>query len=324
MADESVLAVYNNTIITDSKRKKNPFSTNLGRAQIIRGGAIIEVVNSKQAKLAEEAGACAITISETLANGGGVLRMVDPSLIKQIKQSVNIPVIAKSRIGHFVEAQILESIGVDYIDENEILTPADDQNFINKRNFRVPFVCGCQGLGEALRRIREGASLIRTQGDLIGIGDIVDLVRNVRSIMGEIRVLNNMDDDEVFAFAKKIAAPYDLVIQTKQLGRLPVVHFASGGIVTPADAALMMQLGCDGVFVGSEVFMNSDPYNSVRSIVRAVLHYNDPHVLAECCCGGLDESMAGLNLNVQEDNTVVEEQEEETSGARVIIDPQVS
>ncbi|KAI3858236.1 hypothetical protein MKX03_001037 [Papaver bracteatum] len=321
MADESVLAVYNHTTITDSK-KKNPFAKNLGRAQIIRGGAIIEVVNSKQAKLAEEAGACATTISES-HNGGGVLRMVDPSLIKEIKRSVNIPVIAKSRIGHFVEAQILESIGVDYIDENEILTPADDQNFINKRNFRVPFLCGCQGLGEALRRIREGASLIRTQGDVIGNGDIVDLVRNVRSIMGEIRVLNNMDDDEVFAFAKKISAPYDLVIQTKQLGRLPVVHFASGGIVTPADAALMMQLGCDGVFIGSEVFMNSDPYNSVRSIVRAVMHYNDPHVLAECCCG-LNESMAGLNLNVQEDSTVVEEQEEETSEARVIIDPQVS
>lgn len=318
MADESVLAVYNNSVITDAK--KNPFSTKLGRAQMLRGGAVIEVLNEEQAKLAEEAGACAISISESnKGNGnGGVSRMCDPSVIKQIKQSVAIPVIAKSRIGHFVEAQILESIGVDYIDENEILTAADDQHFINKRNFRVPFVCGCQGLGEALRRIREGAALIRTQGDLMGTGNIVDLVRNVRSVMGEIRVLNNMDDDEVFTFAKKISAPYDLVVQTKQLGRLPVVHFASGGIVTPADAALMMQLGCDGVFVGSEIFNNSDPYNRVRSIVRAVMHYNDPHALAETSCG-LTESMAGLDINDQEDTVV-----EETSEDRGIIDPQVS
>ncbi|OUZ99940.1 Vitamin B6 biosynthesis protein [Macleaya cordata] len=316
MADDSILAVYNNTAITDPKQ--NPFSTKVGRAQMLRGGAIIEVLNPEQAKLAEEAGACAISISSESKQGGAVSRMADPSLIKQIKQSVSIPVIAKSRIGHFVEAQILESIGVDYIDESENLTPADDQHYINKRNFRVPFVCGCEGLGEALRRIREGAALIRTQGDLMGTGNIVDLVGNVRSVMGEIRVLNNMDDDEVFSFAKKISAPYDLVVQTKQLGRLPVVHFAAGGIVTPADAALMMQLGCDGVFVGSEIFMNSDPYKSVRSVVRAVMHYNDPHVLAETS-SGLTESMAGLNLN-EEDTTL----EEETFETRDMIDPQVS
>ncbi|KAK6268033.1 hypothetical protein QUC31_012193 [Theobroma cacao] len=222
--------------------------------------------------------------------------MPDPSLIKQIKRTVSVPVMARSRIGHFVEAQILERVGVDYIDESEVLAIADEDNFINKHNFICPFVCGCKNLGEALRRVREGAAMIRTQGDLLGTGNIAETVKNVRSVMGEIRVLNNMDEDEVFAFSKKIAAPYDLVAQTKQMGRLPVVHFAAGGILTPADAALMMQLGCDGVFVGSEVFDNcSDPYKRVRGIVEAVRHYNDPHVLVENSCG-LEEEMAGLNV----------------------------
>ncbi|KAM6567207.1 hypothetical protein CsatA_026335 [Cannabis sativa] len=203
---------------------------------------------------------------------------------------------ARSRVGHFVEAQILEAIGVDYIDESEALALADEDNFINKHNFRTPFLCGCRNLGEALSRIREGADMVRTQGELTGSGNVSETVRSLRSIIREIRVLNNMDEDEVFAFSKKIAAPYDLVAQTKQMGRLPVVQVAAGGIVTPADAALMMQLGCDGVFVGSEIFNSSDPYKRVRGITQAVRHYNDPHVLVETSTG-LADAMAGLNLN---------------------------
>ncbi|KAI4329254.1 hypothetical protein L6164_021541 [Bauhinia variegata] len=261
---------------------------------MLRGGALIEISNAEQAKIAEEAGACTITISEP--SGRGISRMTDPSLIKEIKRAVSIPIMARARVGHFVEAQILEAIGVDYIDESEVLAIADDQNYINKHNFRCPFVSGSRSLGEALRRIREGAAMIRTQGEILCSGNIAETVKNVRSVMGEIRILNNMDDDEVFAFSKKIAAPYDLVAQTKQMGRLPVVHFAAGGIVTPADAALMMQLGCDGVFVGSEVFDCPDPYKRVRGIIQAVRHYNDPNVLVETSCG-LAEAMAGLNLS---------------------------
>ncbi|OMO66739.1 Vitamin B6 biosynthesis protein [Corchorus olitorius] len=293
MAEDGVVTLYNNTAITDAK--KNPFSIKAGMAQMLRGGAIVEVSNLRQAKIAEEAGACCLVLTEP--NREGISRMPDPSLIKEIKRAVSVPVMARSRVGHFVEAQILERVGVDYIDESEVLAVADEDNFINKHNFGSPFVCGCRNLGEALRRVREGAAMIRTQGDLLGTGNIAETVKNVRSVMGEIRILNNMDEDEVFAFSKKIAAPYDLVAQTKQMGRLPVVHFAAGGIVTPADAALMMQLGCDGVFVGSEVFDNcSDPYKRVRGIVEAVRHYNDPHVLVENSCG-LEEGMAGLNVS---------------------------
>ncbi|GAV66612.1 SOR_SNZ domain-containing protein, partial [Cephalotus follicularis] len=226
---------------------------------------------------------------------GGVARMSDPQLIKDIKNAVTIPVMAKARIGHFVEAQILEALGIDYVDESEVLTPADEDHHINKHNFRVPFVCGCRNLGEALRRIREGAAMIRTKGEA-GTGNIVEAVRHVRSVMGDIRVLRNMDDDEVFTFAKKISAPYDLVMQTKQLGRLPVVQFAAGGVATPADAALMMQMGCDGVFVGSGVFKSGDPARRARAIVQAVTHYSDPDLLAEVSCG-LGEAMVGINLN---------------------------
>lgn len=257
-----------------------------------RGGAMFEVSSIRQAKIAEEAGACAITVSEP--SRPGILRMIDPFLLKLIKQAVNIPIISRARVGHFVEAQILEAVGVDYIDESELLAVADDQNYINKLNFTCPFVCGSRSLGEALRRIREGAAMIRTQGELIGSGNIAETVRNVRSVMGQIRTVSNMDEDEVFAFSKKIEAPYDLVAQVKQMRRLPVVHFAAGGIVTPADAALMMQLGCDGVFVGSEVFDCSDPYKRVRGIIQAVGHYNDPNVLVESCYG-LAEAMEGLN-----------------------------
>ncbi|PIA65048.1 hypothetical protein AQUCO_00100492v1 [Aquilegia coerulea] len=296
MEDDGVVTVYNNSAITDTK-KKNQFSIKVQLAQMLRGGTIVEVVNTEQAKIAQGAGACAIVVSES--NQSGISRMPDPLVIKEIKRVVSIPVMAKARVGHFVEAQILEAIGVDYIDESEVLALSDDQNYINKHNFRVPFVAGCQGLGDALSRVREGAALIRIQGDVSGNGDIVETVRNVRSVMGNIRVLTNMDDDEVFAFAKKISAPYDLVAQTKQLGRLPVVQFAAGGIATPADAALVMQLGCDGVFLGSEIFTGPDSGKRVRAIIRAVMHYNDPHVLAETSCGVLD-SFARLNLNEDE------------------------
>ncbi|KAH7864055.1 hypothetical protein Vadar_025182 [Vaccinium darrowii] len=299
MSGSGVVTVYGNGAITETTAKKSPFSVKVGLAQMLRGGVIMDVVNAEQARIAEEAGACAVMALERVPADiraqGGVARMSDPQLIKEIKQAVTIPVMAKARIGHFVEAQILEALGIDYIDESEVLTPADDENHINKHNFRIPFVCGCRNLGEALRRIREGAAMIRTKGEA-GTGNIIEAVRHVRSVMGDIRVLRNMDDDEVFSFAKKIAAPYDLVMQTKQLGRLPVVHFAAGGVATPADAALMMQLGCDGVFVGSGVFKSGDPARRARAIVQAVTHYSDPDVLAEVSCG-LGEAMVGINLN---------------------------
>ncbi|KAG8388337.1 hypothetical protein BUALT_Bualt02G0115200 [Buddleja alternifolia] len=292
MADDNAVTLYSGTVITDAK--KNSFTIKVGMAQVLRGGAIVEVTTLDQAKIAESAGACCVVVSDP--RRPGISRMADPSLVKEIKQALSIPVMAKARVGHFVEAQILESIGVDYIDESEVLAIADEDHFINKHNFRVTFVCGCRDLGEALRRVREGAALIRTQGELNGSGDVVETVRNVRKVMGEIRVLNNMDEDEVFAFSKRIQAPYDIVAQTKQMGRLPVVHFAAGGIVTPADAALMMQLGCDGVFLGPEVFDCLDPYKKVRAIVQAVRNYNDPLELAQVS-SGLEDAMGGLNLS---------------------------
>lgn len=292
MAEDGAVAIYNTTAITDAK--KNPYSIKVGLGQILRGGAIVEVSSVEQAKIAEAAGACSMMVSQP--NPRGIKRMADLTLIKNVKQAVSVPVISRVRVGHFVEAQILERIEVDYVDESEVLGFADEDNFINKHNFRFPFVCGCRNLGEALRRVREGAALIRIQGELKESGNVAETVKNVRSVMAEIRVLNNMDEDEVFTFAKKIAAPYDLVAQTKQMGRLPVVQFAAGGITTPADAALMMQLGCDGVFVGSEIFNCRDPYKRVKSIVQAVRHYNDAQVLVESSCG-LDDEMAGLNFN---------------------------
>ncbi|KAG6527656.1 probable pyridoxal 5'-phosphate synthase subunit PDX1 [Zingiber officinale] len=298
MSDDGVVMVYGNGAALEPK-KSSTFSVKVGLAQMLRGGVIMDVVTPDQARIAEEAGACAVMALERvpadIRSQGGVARMSDPGLIKEIKRAVTIPVMAKARIGHFVEAQILEAIGVDYVDESEVLTPADDQNHINKHNFRVPFVCGCRDLGEALRRIREGAAMIRTKGEA-GTGNIIEAVRHVRSVMGDIRALRNMDDDEVFTFAKRIAAPYDLVMQTKQLGRLPVVHFAAGGVATPADAALMMQLGCDGVFVGSGIFKSGDPAQRARAIVQAVTHYSDPEILAEVS-SGLGEAMVGINLS---------------------------
>ncbi|GMH17662.1 hypothetical protein Nepgr_019503 [Nepenthes gracilis] len=299
MEDDGTVTVYNSSIVpTDSKKNPTTFSVKVGLAQMLRGGAIVEVANAQQAKVAESAGACCLSVSESASIsrcGGGIGRMADPSLIKDIKRSVSIPIIAKARVGHFVEAQILEAIGVDYVDESEMLSISDEGNFINKHNFNIAFICGCRDLGEALRRIREGAAMVRTQGDMMRSGNIVETIGNVRRVMGETRVLNNMDDDEVFTFSKKIGAPYDLVAQTKQMGRLPVVHFAAGGIVTPADAALMMQLGCDGVFVGNEIFDCSDPFKRVKAIVEAVRNYNDPLVLAEVSCG-LSKAAAALEI----------------------------
>lgn len=297
MASNGVVTVYGNGAISDPK--KSSYAVKVGLAQMLRGGVIMDVVNAEQARIAEEAGATAVMALERVPADiraeGGVARMSDPGLIKEIKNAVTIPVMAKARIGHFVEAQVLEAIGVDYIDESEVLTPADDVNHINKHNFRIPFVCGCRNLGEALRRIAEGAAMIRTKGEA-GTGNVVEAVRHVRSVLGEIRRLQSLDDDEVFTFAKEIAAPYELVRQTKQLGRLPVVNFAAGGVATPADAAMMMQLGCDGVFVGSGIFKSGDPAQRARAIVSAVTHFNDPSIIADVSCG-LGEAMVGINLN---------------------------
>eukprot|EP00897_Mesotaenium_endlicherianum_P008595 jgi/Mesen1/7764/ME000408S06873 len=279
--------------------KTASFTVKAGLAQMLKGGVIMDVVNVEQARIAEEAGAVAVMALERvpadIRKDGGVARMSDPSMIKEIKAAVTIPVMAKARIGHFVEAQILEAIGVDYIDESEVLTPADDVHHINKHNFKVPYVCGCRNLGEALRRIAEGAAMIRTKGEA-GTGDVVEAVRHVRSVQGDIRRLKTMDDDELYVFAKEIRAPYDLVKLTKDLGRLPVVNFAAGGVATPADAALMMQMGCDGVFVGSGIFKSGDPAKRGRAIVQAVTHFNDAKVLAEVSCG-LGEAMVGIQCN---------------------------
>lgn len=275
------------------------FAVKAGLAQMLKGGVIMDVVTPEHARIAEEAGACAVMALERvpadIRKDGGVARMSDPGMIKEIIAAVTIPVMAKARIGHFVEAQILEAIGVDYIDESEVLTPADEEHHINKHKFNVPFVCGCRNLGEALRRIAEGAAMIRTKGEA-GTGNVVEAVRHARAVYGDIRRLQSMDEDELFAFAKEIRAPYDLVKQTAELGRLPVVNFAAGGVATPADAALMMQLGVDGVFVGSGIFKSGDPAKRAHAIVQAVTHFNDPKILAEVS-ENLGEPMVGINLD---------------------------
>jgi pyridoxal 5'-phosphate synthase pdxS subunit len=267
---------------------KSSYAVKVGLAQMLRGGVIIDVTDVEQARIAEDAGAVAVMVHDKLAvdiraatgkKEGIVARMCDPALLKDVKKTVSIPVIAKARIGHFVEAQILEAIGADYVDESEILTPADDENHINKHDFRVPFICGCSNLGEALRRIAEGAAIIRTKGEA-GSGNVVEAVRHARAVLGDMRKLQMLEDDELFTFSKQISAPYELVKLVKQLGRLPVVNFAAGGISTPADAALMMQLGCDGVFVGSGIFKSANPTKRARAIVQAVTQYNDSQVLA--------------------------------------------
>jgi pyridoxal 5'-phosphate synthase pdxS subunit len=269
-----------------------------GLAQMLKGGVIMDVVTPEHAKIAEDAGAVAVMALERVPADiraqGGVARMSDPDMIEGIIKAVTIPVMAKARIGHFVEAQILQALGVDYIDESEVLTPADEENHINKHKFTVPFVCGCRNLGEALRRIAEGAAMIRTKGEA-GTGDVVEAVRHARTVNGEIRRLTSMNEDELFTYAKNIQAPYALVKETAELGRLPVVNFAAGGIATPADAALMMQLGVDGVFVGSGIFKSGDPAKRAKAIVEATTHYNDPDVLARVS-RGLGEAMVGINV----------------------------
>ncbi len=275
------------------------FAVKKGLAQMLKGGVIMDVVTPEHARIAEDAGAVAVMALERVPADirahGGVARMSDPELILQIMDTVSIPVMAKCRIGHFVEAQILEAIGVDYIDESEVLTPADEEHHINKHVFKVPFVCGCRNLGEALRRIGEGAAMIRTKGEA-GTGDVVEAVRHARAVLGEIRRLQNMPDEELMAYAKEIGAPYELVVETKSLGRLPVVNFAAGGVATPADAALMMQLGMDGVFVGSGIFKSGDPAKRAAAIVKAVTHYNDPYILAEGS-RNLGEPMVGRQIS---------------------------
>ncbi|MBP6469131.1 MAG: pyridoxal 5'-phosphate synthase lyase subunit PdxS [Chloroflexi bacterium] len=275
------------------------FKVKTGLAQMLKGGVIMDVVTPEQAIIAEQAGAVAVMALERVPADiraqGGVARMSDPGLIKEIIQSVTIPVMAKARIGHFVEAQILEAIGVDYIDESEVLTPADEEHHIYKHPFKVPFVCGCRNLGEALRRIGEGAAMIRTKGEA-GTGDVVEAVRHARTVLGEIRRLQLMPDEELMSYAKTIGAPYALVKETKDLGRLPVVNFAAGGIATPADAALMMQIGVDGVFVGSGIFKSADPAPRAKAIVEATTHYNNPEILARVS-ENLGEPMVGINVS---------------------------
>ncbi len=280
------------------------FTTKKGLAQMLKGGVIMDVVTADQAKIAEEAGAVAVMALERVPADirvdGGVARMSAPELITEIMNSVSIPVMAKVRIGHFVEAQILEALEVDYIDESEVLTPADEAYHINKHQFKTPFICGCRNLGEALRRIGEGAAMIRTKGEA-GTGDVVEAVRHARTVFGEIKQLCNMPEEELMTFAKNIGAPFELVKETRELGQLPVVNFAAGGIATPADAALMMQLGVDGVFVGSGIFKAGNPAKRGEAIVKAVTHYNNPEILAEIS-RNLGEAMVGRNVSDLADN----------------------
>ncbi len=279
--------------------KKGTYRVKTGLAEMLKGGVIMDVTNLEQAKIAEDAGAVSVMALERvpadIRAAGGVARMADPAIIEEIMNGVTIPVMAKVRIGHFVEAQILEALGVDFIDESEVLTPADEEHHINKWDFKVPFVCGCRNLGEALRRIGEGAAMIRTKGEA-GTGNVVEAVRHMRAVMDEIRRLQNMPEEELMTAAKNLQAPYELILECRRLGRLPVVNFAAGGIATPADAALMMQLGADGVFVGSGIFKSENPPARARAIVEAVTHYDDPDVLARVS-KKLGEAMPGLEIS---------------------------
>ena len=278
---------------------KGTWTIKAGLAQMLKGGVIMDVVTPEHAKIAEEAGACAVMALERvpadIRAAGGVARMADPTVILAIMEAVSIPVMAKCRIGHFVEAQALEALGVDYIDESEVLTPADENHHIWKHDFKVPFVCGCRDLGEALRRVAEGAAMIRTKGEA-GTGNIVEAVRHMRAVMDEIRKLSSMTTDELVAEAKALGAPLEQVIKVQKTGRLPVVNFAAGGIASPADAALMMQLGAEGVFVGSGIFKSSDPEAMGRAIVKATTHYRDPVIIADVS-KGLGVAMPGLDIS---------------------------
>mgnify|MGYP002640226939 CR=1 FL=1 len=283
--------------------KKNSFDVKKGLAQMLKGGVIMDVVTPEQAKIAEDAGACAVMALERvpadIRADGGVARMSDPDMIAGIIDAVSIPVMAKARIGHFVEAQILESLGVDYIDESEVLTPADNDYHIWKHDFDVPFVCGCRNLGEAMRRVGEGAAMMRTKGEA-GTGDVVEAVYHARTVHAQIRRLQSMPIEEIMTYAKELGAPFEVLMQTRELGRMPVVNFAAGGIATPADAALMMQLGVDGVFVGSGIFKSGNPAQRAEAIVKAVTHYQDASILAEIS-KNLGEAMVGINVSTMPD-----------------------
>lgn len=284
--------------MSNYEAQKSTWRTKVGLAEMLKGGVIMDVVNVEHAVIAEEAGAVAVMALERVPSDirkeGGVSRMSDPKMIKEIMDAVTIPVMAKCRIGHFVEAQILEALGVDYIDESEVLTPADEENHVNKHAFKIPFVCGCRDLGEALRRIGEGAAMIRTKGEA-GTGNVVEAVRHMRTVMGDIRRIQSMREDELMVAAKELRAPYDLVVEVHKTGKLPVPNFSAGGIATPADAALMVQLGAEAVFVGSGIFKSSDPKTRARAIVDAVAHYDDPKFLAEVSMG-LGECMPSLDV----------------------------
>ncbi|MBA3063227.1 MAG: pyridoxal 5'-phosphate synthase lyase subunit PdxS [Atribacteria sp.] len=279
--------------------EKGTYRIKKGLAEMLKGGVIMDVVNAEQAKIAEEAGAVAVMALERvpadIRSAGGVARMADPKIIKEIMNTVTIPVMAKARIGHFVEAQVLEALGVDFIDESEVLTPADENYHIDKNNFKVPFVCGARNLGEALRRIGEGAAMIRTKGEP-GTGNIVEAVRHMREVMDEIRRLKNIPKEELMTKAKELGAPFELLQEVAQKGKLPVVNFAAGGIATPADAALMMQLGADGVFVGSGIFKSDDPKIRAKAIVEATTHYDNPKIIAQVS-EGLGEAMKGIEIS---------------------------
>ncbi len=278
--------------------EKGTWTVKTGLAQMLKGGVIMDVTTAEQAKIAETAGACAVMALERvpadIRAAGGVARMADPVVIEAIMKTVTIPVMAKCRIGHFVEAQVLESLGVDFIDESEVLTPADESHHIYKHTFKVPFVCGCRDLGEALRRIGEGAAMIRTKGEA-GTGNIVEAVRHMRAVMDSLRKLHNMSVDELMAEAKALGAPFELVQEVHKTGKLPVVNFAAGGVASPADAALMMQLGADGVFVGSGIFKSSNPELMAKAIVKATTHFKDPAIIAEVS-KGIGAAMAGLDI----------------------------
>ena len=277
---------------------ENRYDLNKNLAQMLKGGVIMDVTNAQEAKIAEEAGACAVMALERvpadIRKDGGVARASDPKMINEIQAAVSIPVMAKVRIGHFVEAQILEALSVDYIDESEVLTPADPSLHIDKKAFNVPFVCGAKNLGEALRRIGEGASMIRTKGEP-GTGDVIEAVRHMRMMNSEIRRIQGLTKEELMNAAKELQAPIELVTYVHEHGKLPVVNFAAGGVATPADAAMMMQLGCDGVFVGSGIFKSGDPRKRAAAIVKAVTNYNDPKILAEVS-ENLGEAMVGINV----------------------------
>jgi pyridoxal 5'-phosphate synthase pdxS subunit len=281
-----------------SEREREAFRAKVELARRLKGGVIMDVTSAEQARIAEEAGACAVMALERVPADiraqGGVARMADPEVVLEIMRAVTLPVMAKCRIGHFVEAQVLEALGVDFIDESEVLTPADEEHHVDKHRFKVPFVCGCRDLGEALRRIAEGAAMIRTKGEA-GTGNVVEAVRHARAVLGGIRRLQGLRPDEWVAAARDLGAPYELVREVAETGRLPVVNFAAGGIATPADAALMMQLGMDGVFVGSGIFKSSDPPARARAIVEATAHYDDAQVLARVS-RGLGEAMSGLDM----------------------------